>query len=29
MDKSIINLRVSHGTVHNFVSHETDERCLS
>ena len=28
MDKSIINLRVSHGTVYNFVSHETQKMFL-
>ncbi len=29
MDRLIINLRVSHGTVYNFVSHETEKMCLS
>ena len=29
MDKSIVDLRVSHGTVYNFVSHETEKICLS
>ena len=29
MDKSIVDLRVSHGTVYNFVSHETQKMFIS
>ncbi|KKM62729.1 hypothetical protein LCGC14_1518760 [marine sediment metagenome] len=28
MDKSIVDLRVSHGTVYNFVSHETKKTLI-